>query len=267
MEDLIQQAAIDLVNSKYAIALTGAGMSTESGIRDFRGPQGIWTTDKEAEAKAYKRYDLFLENPKAYWNEMLGEKGTHGAFYREIRNAQPNTGHRGIAELSKMGIIKCVITQNVDGLHEKAGAQYVINYHGTVHKLRCHSCGLRFNFEDVSIDKIPPPCKCGGIIKYDVVHFKEPIPMDIMEQAQDQAMQCDVMIICGTSAVVYPFAGLPRMARQCRGSQLKIIEVNEEPTPLTLDQASDYLIQGKIGEILPEIVRAIERLPITRNEE
>src|SRR4030043_929476 len=136
MENLVKQAAKDLLESKYSIALTGAGMSTESGIPDFRGPKGILTTNREAEAKAYQRYELFLDNPKAYWEEMLGFPGTHGTFYEDIRQAEPNPGHHALAELEELGMLKCVITQNIDGLHKKAGNKRVLEYHGSIYTLR-----------------------------------------------------------------------------------------------------------------------------------
>ncbi|MFW6105511.1 MAG: SIR2 family NAD-dependent protein deacylase, partial [Chloroflexota bacterium] len=213
MENLIKRAAKDLAESTYAIALTGAGISTESDIPDFRGPKGIWTTNKEAEAKAYQRYELFLNNPRAYWEEMLGIHGTYGMFYEQIRQAEPNRGHHALAQLEALGIIKCVITQNIDGLHKKAGGKRVLEYHGGVHALRCISCGSRFARDEISMDELPPCCKCGAALKYDVVHFKEPIPSDVMEESEIEASRCDLMLICGTSAVVYPFANLPRMAR------------------------------------------------------
>ncbi|HEY49145.1 MAG TPA: NAD-dependent deacylase [Dehalococcoidia bacterium] len=258
MRELIDRAAIELINSRYAIVLTGAGMSTESGIPDFRGPKGIWTTNKEAEAKAYERYELFLRSPQAYWEEMLGGEGTHGAFYREVRKAEPNTGHYALAELEKLGIVKCVITQNIDGLHRKAGTSNVIEYHGSVHKLRCPSCGSRCGFEVLAPEKLPPYCQCGGVMKYDVVHFKEPIPFDVIEQAEREALECDLMLICGTSAVVYPFASLPRAAKPSYASSTTVIEINAEPTQLTHEGISDYLIQGKTGEILPQIADSIK---------
>jgi len=259
MEHLIKRAAKDLVESKYAIALTGAGISTESGIPDFRGPKGIWTTNKEAEARAYQRYELFLNNPKAYWQEMLGIDGTYGTFYEQIRQAKPNSGHYALAELEALGIVKCVITQNIDGLHKKAGSKRVLEYHGTVHAVRCISCGSRFAREEVSLEELPPRCRCGAALKYDVVHFKEPIPLDVMEESEREALRCDLMLICGTSAVVYPFASLPRMAR-FRSANVKIIEVNADPTPLTEEGISDYLIQGKTGEVLPSIVEEVKRI-------
>jgi NAD-dependent deacetylase len=213
MEDLIKRAARDLTESKYAIVLTGAGMSTESGIPDFRGPKGIWTLNKEAEAKAYQRYQLFLNNPKAYWEEMLGVQGTYGTFYEQIRQAQPNPGHHALAGIEARGILKCVITQNIDGLHKKAGSKRVLEYHGSVNAVRCISCGARFAWEKVSLDELPPLCQCGMALKYDVVHFTEPIPLDVMAESEKEALRCDLMLICGTSAVVYPFANLPRMAK------------------------------------------------------
>jgi NAD-dependent deacetylase len=271
VEGLIKRAVKDIAESKYAIALTGAGMSTESGIADFRGPKGIWTTNKEAEAKAYERHDLFRNNPKAYWEEILGLRGTYGKFHGQIREAEPNTGHYALADLETLGVLKCVITQNIDGLHKKAGSKKVLEYHGSVNAVRCISCGSRFAWEEISLDEIPPRCKCGAVLKDDVVHFKEPIPSDVMEESEKEALGCDLMLICGTSAVVYPFANLPRMARFHasrsvlgldvigRKTDVKIIEVNADPTPLTDEGISGYLIQGKTGEILPRIVEEVRK--------
>jgi len=269
VEGLIKRAAKDITESKYAIALTGAGMSTESEIPDFRGPKGIWTTNKDAEAKAYQRYELFLNDPRAYWEELLGLRGVYGAFHEQIRQAQPNPGHYALAELEALGILKCVITQNIDGLHKKAGSQRVLEYHGSVNAVRCLSCGSRFAREEISLDELPPRCQCGAVLKDDVVHFKEPIPLDIMTESENEALHCDLMLICGTSAVVYPFANLPRMARSHssglvpslgvmgRRTTVMIIEVNADPTPLTHEGISDYLIQGKTGETLPRIVEEV----------
>jgi NAD-dependent deacetylase len=271
MEDLIERAARDLAKSKRAVALTGAGISTESNIPDFRGPKGIWTLNKEAEAEAYERYDLFLTSPRAYWEEILGMRGTYGKFHGQIREAQPNPGHYALAELEALGILKCVITQNIDGLHRKAGSKRVLEYHGSVNAVRCISCGSRFAWEDVSVDELPPRCKCGAVLKDDVVHFKEPIPSDVMEESEKEALKCDLMLVCGTSAVVYPFANLPRIARYQasrlvlgldiigRRTNVTIIEVNADPTPLTDEGVSDYLVQGKTGEILPRIVEEVRR--------
>ncbi len=258
---LIERAARDLVDAKYAIALTGAGISTESGISDFRGPSGIWTKNPEAERRAYRSYERFLENPKAWWEERL----TSPSLLGDLEKAMPNPGHCALAELEKISILKCVITQNVDGLHEKAGTKHLLEYHGSVLKLRCTSCGLRFNKGIFDLEKLrrenqlPPHCpKCQGIIKTDGVAFGEPIPSDVAIQSLDEAGKCDLMLICGTSAVVYPFASLPRIARE--RITVTIIEINAEPTPLTRESISDYIVQGKTGEILPTIVEEVKRI-------
>ncbi len=279
MKESILTAAKDLVNSSYAIALTGAGISTESGVPDFRGPNGIWTKDPEAERRAYRTFDKFLSNPKDYWEERL----TQPALLGDIQKLMPNAGHYALAELEKMGILKCIITQNVDNLHAKAGTNNVLEYHGNAFKLRCVSCNARYNSDEYDLaklkeeGKLPPLCvNCGGLIKPDIVHFKEPIPSDIAHQSLEEARKCDLMLICGTSAVVYPFAQLPRTAklkiieketRIDSGLPLVedvrvtvIIEVNAEATPLTDEQISDYLIQGKTGEVLPQIVEEVKKL-------
>jgi len=261
MEQPIARAARDLVESKYAVALTGAGMSTESGIPDFRGPSGIWTKNPEAEKRAYLSYQEFLEDPKKWWEERLAGPSLLG----DLGKAMPNPGHHALAELEELGILNCVITQNIDALHEKAGNKNLLEYHGSVIKLRCMSCGLRFRRDEFDLEKLirekqlPPRCPiCLGVIKSDTVGFGEPIPNDVAHQSLEEAQKCDLMLICGTSAVVYPFANLPRIAKQ-RGAAI-IIEVNAEPTPLTEERISDYLIQGKTGEVLPSLVEEVKRI-------
>jgi NAD-dependent deacetylase len=264
MTDLITQAAADLIKSKYAIALTGAGISTESGIPDFRGPSGIWTKDPEAEKRAYRVYAKFLKDPKEYWIERL----TRPSLLGNLDQYAPNSGHLALAELEKMGILKWVITQNIDGLHQKAGSRRILDYHGNALKLRCVSCRVRFESGDFDLkkaleeDRLPPLCSdCGGVLKSDVVHFHEPIPIDVAEQSLEEASRCDVALICGTSAVVYPFARLPQVAKQRPpGSESVIIEINAEPTPLTERGISDYLLEGKTGEILPKVVEKVRKL-------
>jgi len=279
MEPLIERAARDLLRSNHAIALTGAGISTESGIPDFRGPNGIWTKDPEAEKRAYQTYHKFLRDPKGFWEDMLNRP----FLLSSLGNAKPNPGHYALAELEKMGILKSVLTQNVDGLHEKAGNKQLLEYHGSVFKLRCPSCGSRFKRDEYDLEKmmaegqLPPLCKkCGSPVKDDAVHFNEPIPSDVAHESLVEAGKCDLMLICGTSAVVYPFAQLPRIARQRQVEMeqkgksdlyfvksepaTKIIEINAEPTPLTAEGISDYLIQGRTAEILPKIVGMVKEL-------
>lgn len=264
MEESIQRAARDLASSKYAIALTGAGISTESGIRDFRGPSGIWTQNPEAERRAYRSYEEFMENPAGWWEKTLTGPG-HGLSLGNIEEAEPNAGHYVLAELEKMEILKCTVTQNIDALHEKAGTKNLLEFHGSVGKLRCLSCGSRFKREEFELERLilenrlPPSCpRCRGLLKTDTVFFGEPIPEDVAERSFQEAQKCDLMLICGTSAVVFPFANLPRIARQREG--VTIIEINAEPTPLTEEGISDYLLQGKTGEILPRILEEVKKL-------
>jgi NAD-dependent deacetylase len=264
MEDLIQRAAEDLIKVSYSIALTGAGVSTESGIPDYRGPKGIWTRNPEAEIKAYEAYNRFKSNPKGYWEDRLDPQGSMSRFlsmFGVIEKAQPNPGHSALAEFEKMGILRCVITQNVDGLQQKGGSQNVIEYHGGLNKFRCIQCNRRFAKEELHLEKLrtegnlPPRCRCGGVIKDDGVFFGEPIPSDVLGRSQSETRRCNLMLICGTSAVVYPFASLPEMVNP----GTIIIEVNAAPTPLT-GRVSNYLIQGKTGEILPKIVERVKKL-------
>lgn len=259
---LVKKAAKDLSDSRHAIALTGAGISTESGIRDFRGPNGLWTKDPEAERKAYRSYGAFQADPASWWRERVADPfGMLG----NLHEAQPNAGHRALVEMEQSGVLKCVITQNVDALHEKAGSKRVIEYHGSIAKLRCVRCNARFRWEEFDLermlaeDKLPPRCpRCTGIVKTDTVSFGEPIPGDAASDSVAEAEECDVMLVCGTSAVVYPFADLPRIARHRRG--VRIIEVNAEPTPLTAEGISDCIIQGTTGAVLPALVEEIKAL-------
>ncbi|MBI2859588.1 MAG: hypothetical protein HYX90_10960 [Chloroflexi bacterium] len=257
--ELISRAARALLNSRHAIALTGAGISTESGIPDFRGPSGVWTVNPDAERRAYRSYDRFLSDPKEWWRDRFFGTSILG----DVEKALPNSGHFAIARLEQKGLLKCIITQNVDGLHEKAGSKRLLEYHGSVNKLRCVDCCARFSMDDYDLgklmeeDRLPPRCsRCRGVVKSDTVSFGEPIPPDVAADSDAEARRCDLMLICGTSAVVYPFADLPRIARRNRSNAV-IIEVNAETTPLTEEGISDFLIRGKTGDILPAIAEHV----------
>lgn len=279
IEDLIKRAAVDLKTARHAIALSGAGISTESGIPDFRGPDGIWTKNPELEQKAYDAFLSFKLDPRAWWIEQLEAPVN---LIEEWGKAWPNKGHQALAELEKLKQLKLVITQNIDNLHQRAGSKRVLDYHGNVFKLRCLNCNRRDPLEKFNLmklkrkEKLPPLCKsCGHALKPDVVYFGESIPQDVSFESEQQARICDLMMVCGTSAVVYPFAGLPKTASgKERRSTLDaffdmglnrepdatIIEINNEPTPLTHEGISDYFIQGNTGDILPRIVSALKRL-------
>jgi NAD-dependent deacetylase len=261
LDNLLQQTAAALAAAKYAIALTGAGISTESGIPDFRGPDGVWTKDPAAERRAYQTFHAFLANPRRFWEETLDRPSNLG----DLSRVEPNPGHLALAAMEEMGVLKCVITQNIDGLHRKAGSRRLLEYHGNSFRLRCLACGARCERDNAALrrlqlaGKLPPLCQeCGEPLKSDVVFFNEPIPTDVAAQSEAEADRCDLMLICGTSAAVYPFASLPQTAR--RRPAVKIIEVNAEPTPLTRGHVSDCLLQGKTGEILPRLAAAVKRI-------
>jgi NAD-dependent deacetylase len=263
MVDMIRKAADHLRRSAYAIALTGAGISTESGIPDFRGPSGIWTKNPDAERKAFQRYELFLASPIKYWEERLSSPSLLG----DLGKMAPNPGHYALAELERMGYLKAVITQNIDNLHQRAGSRTVLDFHGNESRLRCVSCAARYERDEYDLEglrreaRLPPLCRtCGGVVKLDTVHFGEPIPPDVAERSIEEIDKCDLMLICGTSAVVYPFAGLPVRARQRPGEpKATIVEINAEATPLTREGISDYLIRGKTGLILPHLLEDMKR--------
>lgn len=256
-EELLTRGARFLLSSRYALALTGAGMSTESGIPDFRGPSGIWTRHPEEEARAYLLYPKFLSDPKGYWEEVLSRPSPLG----DLRAFSPNPGHLALAELERMGILKGVITQNIDDLHRRAGSVKLLEYHGNAFKLRCLRCGARYPREGFDLEgmrrrgELPPRCRCGSPLKSDVVYFGEPIPEDVMRESLEEVGKCDLVLVCGTSAVVYPFAHLPRLAKE-KGALLA--EVNLEPTPLT--DFSDLSLFGRVGEILPALLERVKRL-------
>lgn len=244
MEDLIKRAAEDLKRAKNAVALTGAGISVESGIPPFRGKGGVW---EKIDPMEFAHIDNFIRNPAKVWNVLI--KGMKDV----LDSAEPNDGHNGLAELEKMGLLTTVITQNVDGLHQMAGNTDVIEFHGTFAWQRCMDCNDRVETRRIDMATIPPRCRCGGIYRPDCVFFGEMIPPQALERSQSAASTCSVMLVVGTSAVVHPAAYMPVIAKQ---SGATIIEINPESTPLTAN-ISDYLIAGKAGEVMRRIVEKL----------
>jgi len=243
----VQRAAEDLLNAHNAIAFTGAGISVESGIPDFRSTTGLWSRYRPEE---YGTIDAFRADPIKVW-KMLGE------MISLVIQARPNPAHVGLADLEKMGKLQAVITQNVDGLHQAAGSRNVIEFHGSSATLSCLACGCKIRAETLSMNTLPPTCpQCGSIVKPDVVFFGEPIPLEAHTSAIEAARTCDLVLVIGTSAVVYPAADIPITAK---ASGAKVIEINLEPTPLT-DRISDYIIEGRSGEVLPQVVETLRTL-------
>lgn len=234
--------------AKRVVVLSGAGISTESGIPDFRGPQGVWTKDPDSEKLSDIRY--YVADPairRKSWQSRLD----HPAW-----TARPNPGHAAIAELERRGKLHALITQNIDGLHQKAGnsSERVIEVHGTVHGVVCLSCGwkgpMQATLERVRRGEADPPCsRCGGILKSDTISFGQALIPEVIDRAMNAATEADLFISVGTSLQVYPIAGAVPSAK--RAGALVVI-VNAQPTPF--DGIADAVLRGAIGEVLPLIV-------------
>lgn len=245
MKDLIRRAAEDLMAAKRAVALTGAGISVESGIPPFRGKGGIW---ERVDPMEFGHIDTFEQDPGKVWRVLIRE------LKDIIDHAQPNDGHKGLARLEAMGLLAAVITQNVDGLHQMAGNTDVLEFHGNCAWQRCMDCGGKVKTRDVDVSKLPPLCPCGGVFRPDWVFFGEAIPPMALQRSQQLAMRCDLMLVVGTSAVVHPAAYMPVIARDAGAV---IIEINPERTPLT-GTISDYLIKGGAGEVMNALMSELE---------
>ncbi|MDI7260703.1 MAG: NAD-dependent deacylase [Thermodesulfobacteriota bacterium] len=243
---LIQRAAQDILQSKKTIAFTGAGISVESGIPDFRSAEGLW---QKYDPEEYAHIHAFNSNPDKVWM-MLKD------MFSLIMTAKPNPAHAGLAELEQVGLLSSVITQNVDGLHQAAGSRNVIEFHGSHRTLSCLKCSTTIDGTSLKMEDLPPRCpRCSSLLKPDVVFFGEPIPWEAQVMSFKESKSCSAVLVIGTSAIVYPAASIPIMAKE-RGAT--IIEINTEPTPLT-GQISDYLISGSAGKIIPAIVEEVRR--------
>ena len=247
MDDLIRRAADDLAAAGNVVALTGAGISTESGIPPFRGKGGLW---EKFDPMEIAHIDALMRDPARVWNILVKE------MKEIVDTASPNDGHKGLAKLEKIGKLKTVITQNIDGLHQVAGNTDVIEFHGNFAWQRCMDCSRKYETRKVDVSEIPPRCSCGGILRPDAVFFGEMIPQDAMWRSRQAASDCDLMLVVGTSAVVQPAALMPVYAKE---TGAKIVEINPERTPLTAE-ISDYLIMGKAGEVMNQIVHVLEQM-------
>lgn len=247
----IDDAAELMLSSSYVIGLTGAGVSVESGIPPFRGPGGLWTKHGEPPMDGYQR---FMEDPKGYWEQRLTPERSLG-LGRALVGAKPNSGHYALAEMEAMGVLRVLITQNIDNLHALAGNRNLLEIHGNSQKLRCVDCGSRFPREGFDLSELPPRCpNCGGVVKSDTVMFGEPIPQDVLRRCFEEARRSDCILVVGTSALVHPAAGIPVTVDRKGG---KIIEVNI--TPSELSRFSDVQVIARSGEALPALVEALKR--------
>jgi len=232
-----------LEEAKLAIVLTGAGVSVESGIPDFRSPGGIWA---KYPPEVYGTIDAFREDPERFWTFYL-------ELARLCSNAKPNAAHAALARLEERKLIEGIITQNVDGLHQAAGSKNVIELHGGADALVCIECRAR-RAEKIAALAGPPRCECGAILKPDVVLFNEMLPLGAITAAQELARKCDVCLVVGTSAVVYPAASIPEIAFD-HGATL--CEFNLEATSLTHTGRVRHFIEGSAGQTLARLVELL----------
>lgn len=237
-----QQIENQLRSAKKIVFVTGAGISQESGIPTFRGKDGLW---RNYDAMKLATIDAFCDNPKLVW-EWYNERR------KNIFDAEPNLGHKAIAELENFVQVQ-ILTQNIDGLHQKAGSSNVLELHGSIVKIKCTVC----DFQDeilTEFSDLPPLCKCGNILRPNVVWFGEGLPQDVWQEAISHASTCDVMIIAGTSLVVSPANTLPIYAKQ---NNAILIEINPDETIMTSDM--DLSIRSTSAVALPEIISIFKK--------
>lgn len=246
-----QEAASLLARSRFAVVLSGAGISVESGIPDFRSAGGLWSRFDPME---YGHIDSFRSHPGKVWKMLL-------EMDHLLSSAVPNPAHYAIAELERRGLVRCVITQNVDSLHQRAGSQNVIEFHGSGRTLRCDRCGSIAPRDGLTLKTIPPTCSCGGPIRPDFVFFGENIPSEAYQGAFEAASQCDLMLVVGTSASVAPASHLPHVAKEAKA---RVIVVNPERTDLP-SWLVDVHVTASAGSALPAIVEALDRLEGARD--
>lgn len=240
-DTLHKEVAALMVEQRQCVALTGAGVSAESGIPTFRSKGGLWGKYDPIE---FASIEAFRKDPSKYWS-------LRGEFIKDYDRYQPNKAHLALTELEQMGIVQAVITQNIDGLHKKAGSKNVIEIHGNLMEICCLACGKEYKAPNVP-NGMPPHCSCGGILKPNTVLFGEELPMDVFMKAQEASASCKIMLLVGTSAIVQPAASLPHLAKQ---NGAKIIEINiEKAFP-----DADYFIIEKAGTAIPKIVEEIHK--------
>lgn len=242
-EDLIKKTAQAIREAKKVVAFTGAGISVESGIPDFRGPSGLW---EKYDPMEYATIEAFSANPKKVWT-MLKEMGGL------LENSRPNPAHLALAKLEQAGHLSSIITQNIDYLHQSAGNKRVIEFHGSSKNLICLLCGQMYERHQVSLDTLPPRCICNGVLKPNFVFFGEPIPWGAQMEAKEEAGTCQLMLVIGTSAVVSPACDLPVIAKR---SGAIIVEVNIEETQLTR-YISNWILKGSASQILQSLVEEV----------
>jgi NAD-dependent deacetylase len=241
--NLCQLVAQWLAESRIAVAFTGAGVSTESGIPDFRSPGGVWATNEPV------YFNDFISSAEAryeYWRQK-------SLSHRDFSAARPNTGHQVLAEWEQSGKLQAVVTQNIDGLHQLAGSEHVLELHGTARYVACLACETRFE-ASVMVERFleqdrPPDCpECGGMMKHATVSFGQSLPADVLQESMELAQQADLYFAMGSSLVVHPAASLPMLAKQ---SGARLVIINRDPTPQ--DHSADAVINASVSDTLSAI--------------
>ncbi len=246
LEPELIKAAGELVDAGELTVLSGAGISVASGISPFRGKGGLW---EKYDPEVVVNIDNFRRSPADSWMMLQEIVGV-------IAEANPNPAHLAVKMLEEMGLVRSVITQNVDGLHQKAGSKNVIEFHGSTSRVVCLDCSAVYPIKDVDLGLIPPPCfDCGGLLKPDAVFFGEPIPPAALLRARVESQQCAAMLVIGTSGMVEPAASLPALARN---SGALIVEVNPEPSWLTTTTV-DIFLQGAAEDVMPLLLSEIKK--------
>lgn len=246
VKENILEASPVIRDSKCTVVFTGAGISVESGIPPFRGPDGLWA----------KYNPIFLDINHFRSNPLNSWKLIKEIFFDFISEARPNAAHYAISELEKTGYVHSIITQNIDNLHQEAGSTRVIEYHGTVKNLKCMECLRRFSSEDISLKRLPPICpECGGLLRPDFVFFGESIPEEANQLSLKEAENADVMLLVGTTGEIMPASLIPYTAKD---SGATIIEVNISESTYS-SKITDIFLHGKASVILPGLAQKVMR--------
>ncbi|MCA9068771.1 MAG: Sir2 family NAD-dependent protein deacetylase [Planctomycetaceae bacterium] len=243
MQQEIERLVPWLMTAKSVVAFTGAGVSTESGIPDFRSPGGVWA---KSQPVMYQDYVVSVDAQQEYWRQ---KSEAHDSMFK----AEPNVTHKALARWEELGLLRGVITQNIDELHQRAGSRQVLELHGTAMKIGCLYCDARFEADPMVRDfletKTIPPCpKCNGLLKHATISFGQALPEDVLQTAAVWAREAEVFLTLGSSLVVYPAAQLPEIAKR---SGARLVIINRDPTPL--DGIADLVINAPLGEVMEAI--------------